>query len=831
MKPFLLLQGLLPSSNQEASDLTSQRGTVTIEYWDKMGLQGRNLPDLKLVKSQNDTNSRACLWKVLSPPQTDTDERNSHLAMLHAVQHHVTSSTVSEQLLNHTLLTLSLEQIAIPSPTSPPDLSNSAVSPPLLFDFSLDIPLRKRRGPASGALVPYSGAESTGVGDAAQDDCELDLPTPHSSLAGFSVCEPMSKDSLLQLLQSLNSTHPHLAMFTHKLSQSTVVVAHSGFDGQPLHHHSWQSLAHSRVGFNNYLQHVAKQCGGEVDRAVEEDQERREEFEEERQQLIQAREKELEQQQQSLEKQQKEEEEADTARASAKGGKKGSTSSAKKTPNGKRSKADVTCATPDPDKAPDTDAGLPEFEERKLYEAYDVGDRVLLNKGTVSVQFLHDGSQVHTNKTENLGSDNTITVSALSNGHKVTCSMTRGELEADSVREESGGSGENENEQVDISPTEDEGQPKPAKAASIPQPPPGVKFSSITAQFRDSINVSLSHFGPSGNGELPFQPEKPAVLLEPTTTDAASSSDSRPQSRQTPQKMSKKQMEQQQQMLEQQRQLEEQKQRERAEAQEDYDARCSALLRQNKYQQLFASTPYGLHVHLQVDVDLDADPAATDGSDGRIIVRQSYPSQGSRQNVSTLSLITRDEVERYYLPDGSVLCFMGDRSISVLCPDGHVYHTATQSLTDLYQQQLNHSSSCDTQSGEEENQKNEENSTQPTFSDTKVTFADQMRRVQTKVPPERKKRLSEFVWVVTTPSGQRYLWRCPTPSGAIEKKSQESGDSEAVVAGEAGAAPDGDSDTTTQQQEQQDLQRPRVIPLPPAQVHLATDPITKQVYT
>ena len=776
-----------------------------------MGQRSRNLSDSKLVSGQTNTNSRALLQRVLAPPRTNTDERNAHLAMLNAVQHHCTLASMSEQLLNHCLLTLSLEHVSLPSATSLPHLSNSP-PPPLLFDYPLNIPLKDSRVQASGALVPYRGAT---VGDSREqeDRHELNLPPAHhTSLTEFSVCEPMSRDSLLQHLQSLHATHPYLSVFTHSLSGSTVAVASSGFDGQPLQAYTWQSLAHSRVGFNNYLQYVAEQCGGEVDRAVEEDQERREAFEIERQKLVEAREKALEQQ--SSEKQA----EMEAVKDSAKGGKKSSTSSAKKTPNGKRSKADVTCLTPEPDKAPDREVNVPEFEERKLYEAYDVGDRVLLKRGTVSVQFLGDGSQVITENTENLGQERIVTVSAVSNGHSITCSMTKEDLNNSSSKIEE--SEKKENQEAGTGTEGGDQLPTACVVAGIPQPPLGVKFSSITAQFRDSLRVSLSQFGPAGNGELPFQPMKPEILLETLTTDgASSSSESRPQSQQTLQKMGKKQMEQ---LLEQQRQLEEQKKRERAEAQADFDARCSALQRQNKYQQLFASTPYGLHVRLQVDVDLEADPDTTDGSDGRIVVSQSYPAQGPRRNIPSLSLATRDEVERYCLPDGSVLCFLRDGSVSVLCPDGHVYHTATQSLSNLYQR---NDSSGATDSHKEENQRNEENLTQHTYSDTKVTFADQL---MDRVGSKERNKLSQMVWVVTTPSGQRYLWRCPTPAKPTHQ-TQDKGESEAAPAlGEADTDPDGASNTITQQQ-QQEKQGGKIVPLPEAQLVSATDPVTKQV--
>lgn len=794
------------------TDSNANNVTVSIEHWDEIKLLSHRLPDSKLLNirtSQIETNSRALLGAILNAPSFNTDELNSHQALLHAIQHFCTSAEVSTQLLNHALVVLSLEHVVLPNASHFPELSYNTT--PLQFDSPLNIPIKEKISPdsASVALVPYTNGQDevsnvNSVGERVECQHELDLPLPHSSLDQHTVCEPLSKGSLLQLLQSLQSTHPHLSVYSHKLSQSTLVVAHSGFDGKPLHSYTWQSLAHSQVGFNNYLQYIAHQFGEEIDRAVEEDEERREAFEDEQQRLIEER-KELEQQQQEEEDKTKEEQEE--PKVSAKGGKK---SVAKKTPSGKKSKLDTECATPEPtnDTTPIED-GLPEFEERKLYEAYDVGDRVLLNKGSVSVQFTSDGTQIFTEKTEELESDTTITVSAIANGHKVSCNMVKREANRGEKM-----SNERENDRGDESKNDDssneETEEKSAVVvAGIPQPPPGVDFSSLTAHFRDSLHVSVSHFGPNGNGELPFEPPKPDILLEPDT-HPDSSADSRPQSRQTPQKMSKKQMEQQQQLLEQQQKLEEQKKKERAEAKEKYDARYSALLRQNKYQQLFASTPYGLHIHCQVSVDLSADPTITDGRDGSIIVRQTYPIP-SHSTETSLAMVAYNEVERYCLPDGSVLRFMKDGSIVILSPDGHVYQTATKSLNDLYHQHLQEQGSGEAVQ-REVGQAAADSHIQNTFSETKVTFADQLN----KIPMEelQKRDISKIVWVVTSPAGNRYLWKHQVPHKIDDGESGE-------------VPPEGNDDS--RMPDPKTLPQVSIVPLPSAQVFATTDPVTKEV--
>lgn len=792
------------------TDSNANNVTISIEHWDEIQLLSHRLPDSKLLNirtSQIDTNSRALLSAILTAPSFNADELNSHQALLHAIQHFCTSAEVSTQLLNHALLVLSLECVVLPNASSFPQLNYNTTS--LQFDSPLNIPI-KEKSSESVALVPYTNGQDKVKSDGGRVKCqhELDLPLPCLCLDQHTVCEPMSKSSLLQLLQSLQLTHPYLSVYSHKLSQSTLVVAHSGFDGRPLHSYTWQSLAHSQVGFNNYLQYIAHEFGEEIDRAVEEDEERREAFEDEQQRVIEERKEfEHQQQQQQQEEEDKTKEEQEEPKTSAKGGKK---SVAKKTPSGKKSKSDIECATPDPanDTIPAEDS-LPEFEERKLYEAYDVGDQVLLNKGSVSVQFTSDGTQIYTEKAVGLESATTITVSAIGNGHKVSCNMIKREANREKkMPNESGNDGRDESKNDDSSNEETE-EKSTVVVAGIPQPPPGVDFSSLTAKFRDSLRISVSHFGPKGNGELAFEPPKPDILFE-SATSPDSSADSRPQSRQTPQKMSKKQMEQQQQLLEQQRQLEEQKKKDKAEAQEKYDARYSALLRQNKYQHLFANTPYGLHTHCQVSVDLNADPTITDGSDGSVIVRQSYPLP-SLNTETSLAIVAYNEVERYILPDGSVIRFMKDGSITVLSPDGYVYQMATKSLNDLYHQHLQDQGSGEAVQGNG-GQVAADSPVQNTFSDTKVTFADQLDKIPMEDP--QKKDISKIVWVVTSPAGNRYLWK----HQATHKV--EDGESGEVL-------PEGNDDSGMPGPKT--LPQVPIVPLPSAQVFSTTDPVTKEV--
>ena len=689
---------------------------------------------LSIEPCQANTNQRSLFGSILKAPSVSDVENDAYLAELHAIEHYCTSAQVSPRLLTHALIVLSLEYAQLPSASTFPELVRSA----LKFDHTLSISVRQKPPSTveSETVVSYSDRQMSSQGsETSMMEYELDLPPPVTSLTDYNVCEPMSKKSLLQMLQSLQLSHPHLTVYNHKLSQSTVIVVHSGFDGKPMHTYSWSFQAHSKVGFNNYLQYVAQIFGSDIDKAIDDDNMRKEAFEKEKQRLIEEKKNEIQQQHASID------EECEEPKVSAQGNKRGST--VRNTPltdkgSGKKSKLDTSLTPPGSTLDITVGAELPAFEERKIFEAYDVGDSPLLNKGSVTVQFIGDGSQVRTERIEAVNSDMTISVSLLSNDHMVACDMIR-------QGEETEGSSVCDVEKSKNNETDAESKPETAMAV-IPQPPPGIKFASLRAKFQDSLNVSVSHFGPKGNGELPFKPLKPEVLLEPVRPD--STAESRPQSRQTPQKLSKKQLEQQQQFLEQQRQIEEQRECEKREAHEKYHAQYTALLRQNKYQQLFASTTYGLHIHCRVIVDLNADESLSDGSDGSVVVKQSYPikSRGIQESEATLVRTAYNEKERYCLSDGTVVCFMQNGSTSILCADGHVYQTATKALSEQYHQHVK-----DHAARVEDKERTE--IVQNTLSATRVTFADQSDETT------GLNNDLEAVWVITTPTGERYLWK------------------------------------------------------------------------
>ncbi len=329
--------------------------------------------------------------------------------------------------------------------------------------------------------------------------------------------------------------------------------------------------------------------------------------------------------------------------------------------------------------------------------------------------------------------------------------------------------------------------------------------------------LSFSHYGPSGNGELPFEPEKPEILQ--AASRPISSADSRSQSRQgvSPQKLSKKQQEQQQQLLEQQRLLEGQQAKERKLAEEKYKEQQESLMRHNKYQQLFASTQYGLHVHCQVMADAEADPSLTDGSDGFVVARQCYPVQtsGTQDCEEVLSQTAFKEKSRCYLPSGSVVRYMHDSSIVVQCADGSVYHTANPAQVEAYKSAFSQT----TESQMDQAAKEATETIERVMSTTRVTFADETDKDKVKKPPSNA---AVQVWVVTTPDGTRYLWRKEKQPPSIQEKGDgvEVPPSEAQdeVTGEAALDPCPADENVT-----------RIVPLTKLECFPATDPVSKEV--
>lgn len=239
------------------------------------------------------------------------------------------------------------------------------------------------------------------------------------------------------------------------------------------------------------------------------------------------------------------------------------------------------------------------------------------------------------------------------------------------------------------------------------QLPPSLVVASWNALV-NTVHLSGSCFGPKGNGELPCLPNEPNILREelaPTLQSQVGSS---------PQKLSKKQQEQQQQLLEEQKLLHEQQLKQKEAATKLYQNEWDVISKNNTCQQLFATTPEGLHLHCQILQDY----ASTGAS---VLVRQ---VQVDNQR----SKMVNKQKQRCYLSDGYIVCFMVNGDIIILCHDGTIFKT--------------------TSSPEHHHLFNKRNGIGIGTEDT--VCGDEEENNIFKV---------SRLWCITTPNGTRYLWK------------------------------------------------------------------------
>ena len=705
------------------------------------------------------TEKSVLLASILEPVPTLQDHTN-----LHALEHFSHSEDLSSRVFNYSLILLSLERFSLPDASASTSGQLQSTSSSLLLDHPFDVPLSLHSS-EERALVPAQGIQEAQVGVDSKRDFQLavvSLPTAIRDLSSYTVLEMLSRHSVVQLLQDLQTTHPYIEVYHHKHSQSVVLVAHAGFKGDLMYKRQWKAQAHSKVGFGNYLQYVAESYGSTVDDVVARDAERKEDYELNRKMLE-------EKVKESLRKSEQQEDEAKGVKPSG-----SSAASVKKTPVGKTTTAKASkLPSKEASATPSTTnlEAIPEFEDRKIFAAYDIGDTVLLNTGSVTTQFTADGVQIRTERQRFVEGNESVNVLVISAGNTVTATTVTGETPT----------------QPDKPSAEDTQKEESDNADCLPKPHPPVIFSSLQASIADSIRVSVSHYGPGGDGVLPHLPAKPAILED------ASSLDSRPQSNlaPSPQKGSKKQQEQQQ-LLEQQRLLEEKRLQAIETANVKYQQQLRDLAQVNKHQQLFASTVFGLQVHFQIVDSVEGE------SDANILVKQCYPihSKGIQETDQHLLKAAFNEKQRCCTPDGSIIRFMKDDSIIIYTADGGVCRTASASETECLESI-------------------EERGTQPLTqveSGTKVTFED--------LSPElsRLELLQDKVWVITKPTGKQYLW-----------KKQKAPDNN----GEDGVEQEATKDETASNEEAVEESPPeparRSAPLPPVVLFPTTDPVTKEV--
>lgn len=622
-------------------------------------------------------------------------------ADIHALNHMVYKEDLSLTTFNHALILMSLECITLPTASTPPEYSykNPAIQS-LCFDHPFDLDEKQ-------SLVSAS-ATSCGKPD-------------YFSMKDYSTLEMLKKNGLLQELISIQATtHPYVSVFEHKHSESIVLVLHTGFDGSPHHSYEMSSHTHTRVGFQNYLQYVCERYGHIIDNAVDEEKKKIQELEEIKKRVAIQKLKEAEERSQEVLTPLMEGEEISSAGNKKKNDLKARNSSMKKSATA----VDMSISTPD---FQSDEKAFPPIEKPILFSGYDLGDMVLLHRSVHDSFFTSDGIQIRIEKHVAIDETFSIMLSLLHNGHKVTSSQ--------------------------IWTTKDtEAHVESSDIVGIPQPLPGLKQALLQAYFKHSLQLSCSHFGPKANGELAFFPHRPSIL---DSTLPSENSGSRPSSGVTS-KLSKKQQEQQQQLLEQQRALEAQQQKERDIAQEKYQRDYDNLLRNNKYQQLYLSTEEGLHVRCQAAINLDADPSIIDGSDAYIVVKQRY-FNGS----------ISEEKCRLYHPEGYVIKWMKNGTVVIMCADGTKYQSASRKEVELFHQQevaLSKSPQENIHPAVPElgSSPKEKLSTPDLSQDSrrissanKVTFADDVQDLAAL-------SLKQNIWIVTTTTGKRYLFRQET---------------------------------------------------------------------
>ena len=686
-----------------------------------------------------------------------------------------------ESIFNSLLVLLSLEHIKPPSVSDVPQNDPIFNDKRLLFDYPLNLTL-KQHVSSNTALVPVNTNEENipPPNEISPPRVALDLPSSILDLSNYSVLEPLSRDVILQAITSHRLTHPHIHMYHHKLTNLLVVAMYSGYsDDLQAGKCSWSTHTHSKVGFNNYLKYVAHMVSSTVDAAVEKDIELKNAIEKEREAILEAKMKALE------EKQAVEKQESESKQSSAKGGKKSGPTSAKKSPMGKKPVSGIQ--TPSSKEDLGLEIGLPQFKKRTLYTGYDIGDRVLLSEGSFSRVFTSDGVLVTSEKVQFVEGPISHRVSL------TDCDIMLSAVVCQSVNPIPPS-------QPQPIATDDEEEQTTNKEVEIPnpipQPPECVLFSAFEGSIGNNLTLSLSHYGPQGNGMLPVEP-KSAKLLEKIEQRPDSSKESRPPSQQGG-KLSKKQLEEQQRLLEQQQAMEIKLAKEKEEVMIKVNAEKQAIACRNKHQQLSLSTVHDLHVVCSTITDTLEDGKAS------VLITQEYTTSSSQTETNTLST----EASRVCLSDGSVIKHMTDKAISILCSDGTVYTTASN--TSQYDALFSSDDEIftDTQQGDVIGK---------TMSSTKVSFIDDLVEGKDGRSHKESPLPHETLWIVTNPDGTRHLMKYILVPQSSENQDQTENVEEA---NEGSEKTDGKKD---------DVWKIETAPLESFNTYTATDPDTKEV--
>ena len=686
-----------------------------------------------------------------------------------------------DSILTGLLVTLSLEHIPPPSSSCLPDNGFVIKDDNLLFDYPLDVPLATLETSNNVALVIVDKQTEAVIPKSPETPpISLNLPTSLINMLDYTIIEPLPQEIIHQVIRKCHNTHPYMHLYYHKLTGSLILVMYSGYSStEPISEYSWNEYIHSQVGFSNYLRYVQERVGENVNKAVEEDEEQKEEIEESRKSIMETRKKELEEKKASAKK------ETESKQSPAKGGKKIESAVAKKSAgkkNGLASGAQTPASTDDLELI----ASLPQFIERTLYTGYDIGDTVLLSEGVVNKAFTNDGVCISNERRQFADgpvtrrvtlTDEHVSLSAVYIQNVDPLPPTPVDLSQDSPDQETQSTPSPVNVDVHV--------PNP-----IPQPRQSILFSAIEGSLNNGVTLSVSHYGPVGDGSLPFEP-KSAKQLEKIENQCRpeSSKDSRPPSQQAGGgKVSKKQQEEQQRLLEQQQALEEKLAKEKVEVISRLNEEKTIIGCQSKYQQLNLTTEQGLHIKCSIIAD-----QLKGETTGSAIIKQERSLQKQPPPLS-------DESSRIFLPDGSVIKYMNNKTVTVLCNDGSVFKSflSGSRYDSLFD------SNTDVEAPQSESQ---------SMSLTRVSFVEEfMEKVKETPSP------MDVLWEVTHPDGSRCVFKYVKQENEEEKTSED--------ADETLSAND---DEVEKMEEKQCTKKTITVGLESLASYTATDPETNEV--
>ena len=670
---------------------------------DYISMHCYGLKDVKYFKISESARSMSqvsLFQSLLMQQQSCAGSIDRFAAERHAIQYHCITGDLTQHSFYHYLFCLCFEQL-------PLNCSSNITGTKEPVQFQFDTPLQLATGlKGEGALVPVDSdvPPPPSLSSTTTDTGTLDVSPPLWDMSQYEIQAVYELPVLLQIIQDLYYQYPFTVIGTHQLTNSLLLAMHSGHNGKLLQQHADSNQLHCKVGFSKFLTYMWDKYGAEVSKAADEDDERKRQFELQKEEEVAAVMKIIEEE---LKRKEEEQQPKSAAKGKINSGKK---SSIAQKPAAKQ---DSTESKEDDERI--TEIRSRQFPDRKLFVGYEMGNKVLLVDHLTTTMYPLDGSIVRVRCKTIAEHDSTLDVCLLSWQSMLRCSLT-------------------------ISNASN--QPIPQSATStikvlLDGPKFPVKKGSFFASLDNGcLSISTSCYGSFANGKVAATVETPpTTALETSQPDsmAGGQPSPRPGSRgQSPgRKISKKDLEMhEKQYQEQMRLAEEKKEKERVEREKQRQEKLLAEQRQSKYLPLFASLSNGLHVHCKVTIDLECDPSISDGSDGQFIIRQNYPlaTTVANGNVKLRSIMSNGEVIKYF----------NNGTVEILTADGRMMRTASPSEKNL----MSSASEQLDQVGEME-------------SATKVTFKDtELLPPATELPcPE------DIVWMITLPTGERYLWK------------------------------------------------------------------------